>query len=198
MSTITIPKISVTSKNNLQNKLIVLGVFLLLLFALKLFTRGLNQLLHLGHLYMIAGAAFGLGIGFVDKLLYTYITRPNDVFSKQVKNLISQKRFGEVIKVIAEDRDETRQLATNNILFLFVWIVLALFLITSSLSSFGRGLILGIGLVISLDLINDLERPKYLISRLFWPLARPVTEKEMKITVYFFLGSFVFLSLLTV
>ena len=140
----------------------------------------------------------GLYIGVLDRLVYAYVSQPTDQFSMQLKNLVSQHRYLELVRVSHEDKSTFRKLSTNSVLFLGVWVVLALFVLTSSISFFGQGLIMGIGLVLARDVLVDLSRLDILQQRLFWPIARDLSEHETKIVAYMFLGAFVLLSFLAI
>lgn len=137
-------------------------------------------------------------IGVLDRLVYAYVSQPKDPFSIQIKNLVSQNRFIEVIKVAHEDQQKDRKLSTNNILFLGVWAFLTLFVLTSSLNFFAKGFMLGMGLILARDIVADLVNLEQLKKRLFWPLAKDLTDHETKIIIYLFLGSFCFLTLLAI
>lgn len=147
---------------------------------------------------MLTGGLIGLGIGLADRIVYVYFSRPNEEFSLQVKGLIQQKQYRLALNFLTQDTDRSRKLATNNILFLGVWVVLALFVITSTFNGFSRGLILGIGLVLAYDLFVDFKDKLALKKRLFWPIAREMTDQELNASVFFFWIALGLLSLLAI
>lgn len=189
---------SAPSKRSIKDYLLPYLGFFILLFLFKLLRRGPEAFLQLSHLSMLLGGLVGLGIGVADRLIYAYFTAPTEKYSVQIKNLLRQWRVRDAVIHMYQKDIIQRKLATNNVIFLAVWVVLALFLITSSLTGFSQGLILGIGIVLVLDLIKDGREPALLQQRLFWPIARPVTRTEMQTVIYFFFGAFCFLSLLAI
>lgn len=181
-----------------RNHLGIFFIYILVFILGKFINEGLGLFYRWQYLLTLLGAFLGMYVGVVDRLVYAYMTQPTDPFSLQLKNLVTQHRYLEMIKVAHEDRQNFRKLSTNNILFIGVWVVLALFVLTSSLSYFGQGLVMGIGLVLFRDMIRDLSSLETLKHRLFWPIERELTDHETKLVAYIFCGIFCFLSLLFV
>lgn len=178
-----------------------LGVYLLyfvLLYALKLITAKPTYLFNWPHLFMLFGGLVGMGIGLVDRLVYAYVSKPEEEYSQKIRSYVKQLQFVNLLDYIVTHEDPKRHLSTTSIFFLGAWIVLALLLITSSYNGFSRGLILGIGLLLAYELFTDWKQPQRLKERLFWPVARKMTDQELKISVYTYLGAFLLLSLLAV
>jgi len=188
-------------KPAIKTYLIVFVGYFLVLFLMRFFRIGINnvgQLLNPAYLLMLLGGILGMGIGIADRLVYAFVSKPEEEYSKHVQELVKQKKIKTLLVYLSEDQDSSRRLSTNNAIFLAVWVVLGLFLVTTTVIGFSRGLILGVGLSLVTDLYFDLQKTEALKQRLFWPIARPVTDQEMKITVYFFFGAFVLLSFMAV
>jgi len=150
----------------------------------------------MGMVLFLLGGVLGMVFGLADRLIFVYFSRPEDDLSVKVRGLIKQKRYQEGLNLLLERKHEQVQLAMNNVLFLGAWVVLALFLMTSSLSLLAQGLILGVGLNLVLGIKEDWSDKEYLMGKLFWPIKRKVSEDELKVVVGVFGGFFVLVSLM--
>lgn len=186
------------TKTPIKEYFLVFVIYFGLILLFRLLSRDFSLFLRWHQLFFVIGGFVGMLIGLMDKIVYAYVTKPEDEFSVRVRGMIKHRQILGAIFALLDDQNEDRHLATTNVLFLGVWVLLGLFVVTSSLNGFARGLIMGIGLLLSYDLVIDLRRPHYLMKRLFWPINRQIEESETKILVYFFLGAFVFLSFLVI
>lgn len=175
----------------------VMLFFVIFWIGLKILLRGPMGILDWRYLLMLLGLGLGMHVGILDRFIFAYLTSPLDEFSQQIKNLVREWRLWEVIKLAHNHNLEGRRLSTNNILFAGVWVFLALFVLTSSVSFFSRGLIMGVGLVLVRDVVIDLSNLEHLKQRLFWPIARKLADDETKLVAYMLIGAFFFLTLLS-
>jgi len=144
------------------------------------------------------GGLIGMWFVIVDRVAYVYFTRPHEQLSIQVKGLVNQRRYVEALRLINHRKDEQKNLAIRSVLFVGVWILLALFVLTSSGSLFAVGLVMGVGLHLLYDMVVDLNDIGKLRSWLFWPVKRMVSDDEARVVVAIYGFMFVILSFLMV
>lgn len=95
------------------------------------------------------------------------------------------------IKRFEKTRDNSR-LFSQNVLFAAAWIPLSMFAMTSTRSWLGKGVVLGIGLQLSLKLWTG----KQSLDWFFWPIKRVVTDVEKRWVVRAFVAAFLLATLL--
>lgn len=176
---------------------VYVGFFGMLMLS-KLVSRGIWGVLQVSSLFFLLGGVVGMLVWLADRLVYVYYTRPEEELSVRIKDLVKGKKYLEAIMILVERKHEQVHLAMNNVMFLAVWTVLAFFLLTSSLSAFAKGLVLGIGLELMYSIWLDWKDKDYLMGRLFWPLKRKVSLDEMKIVLAVFAGLFLLASVMVV
>lgn len=159
----------------LKSHLVVGLIYLGLMFV---------KLLNGGGLDWQWGLSFGLGVIvgvwllFLDRLVYVY-TYPEEQLSQHFIYLWKQGRRGQALALLDARRSEQQRLMFRSILFVVVWIPLAFFSLTSSLSVFGKGVVMGIMWHILWDSWR-LQRinPEKLNYRLFWQIKRKFSREE--------------------
>jgi len=143
-----------------------------------------------------AGVFIGFWLLSIDWILHIFFVQPEAEFSKAVKEKWGQRKWRQAIAVFITTRQLQQKLITRSILFLVAYVVLALYVLTSTGSIFGSGIVLGIGLHFCLDLLNyrrDLEK---FHQHFLWQLKRRFSEREVLIMVGVFCTYFVLLSML--
>lgn len=186
---------SYNQKVTLVSERVLIGIsYIGLLLIFRLLGSGLAGIVSLGTLLLCLGIVAGLGFGLIDNLVYIYFTAPNAAISIQSKNLIHQRRFKAVIELFTHQRQQFKKLAMENVLFVVAWASIGLFLITSSPSDFGRGVVLGIGLDLMYGFYHDWPHKEYFKERLFWPIKRGFSMQELKSVVFASIGWFLLLS----
>jgi hypothetical protein len=98
--------------------------------------------------------------------------------------------------LLKDRKDEQRQLAVKSVLFIAVWIPLALFVATSSDSILAKGFSMGVGLHLLIDIWLDWGDKNKLKAWLFWPIKRELTDQELIVVVSGFGMMFFLISLL--
>ncbi len=95
-----------------------------------------------------------------------------------------------------ELQTEPKQLITRSIVFLLVYIVLALFVITSSGNAIGIGMIFGIGLTLLAELYVSAADPVSFNHKFLFQLTRPFDHTEIERLVLIFAVALLGISLL--
>jgi hypothetical protein len=118
------------------------------------------------------GGAIGVFLPDLDHLIYVYFIKPTDLSSQRVNYLINKKQLRRSIELLYETRSERNGLIFHTIFFQIIFLVLTFWIMSSSSSLFGRGLVLSFALHISIDQLVDLVDMKNLGN---WLKFLPVT-----------------------
>ncbi|MBU0569952.1 hypothetical protein KKB40_04190 [Patescibacteria group bacterium] len=108
------------------------------------------------------GGIIGTILPDVDHLLYVYFLKPKEAVSQNVSSLISEKKVKESWDVLADTRTQRSELIFHTAYFQVIFLALTLWVVTSSGSLFGRGLVLAFSLHILIDQLIDLMETKNL------------------------------------
>lgn len=95
-------------------------------------------------------------------------------------------------------------LCSQNVLFAGLWIVMALFGLTSTSSAFGKGMVLGIGLQLVVRLVRSLRQVRHVLPAtsyeplrwFFWPIRQSFSIRQERLVADGFLAVFVLLTFL--
>lgn len=109
-----------------------------------------------------AGGAIGAILPDIDHLIYVYFMRPQEVTSQRVMNLMQQKKVSATFDLLYRTQSERSKLVFHSAGFQFLFTVLALLVVTSSGSLFGRGLVLAFLLHLSIDQYFDLKSGNFM------------------------------------
>jgi hypothetical protein len=159
---------------------------------LVFFTSFLKDLI-----FWLLGAFLGAHFLKLDQFLYVYFTKPNEPLSFQVKNLVKQKQFAKVWDMFDSQVHTQRHLAIQSFLFQIVWAILAIFALTSTVSLFGKALVMAIGLKLLLEEWDEILRGGNL-DWIFWQIKRPIGQKEQQMFLYIMTGFYSLLTLLLI
>ena len=156
----------------------------------------LNVSWGLNLIFLILGGVLGISFILVDRLIHIYFTRPDDELSFQFKSLVAQRKYLLALKTLTLRANEQRYLLVMSVIFAAMWVPIALFVVTSTGSLFATGMILGIGLRLSYDLISGLSHINLLKWRLFWPVKKEFSDEETRGVVAGFGLWFILITLL--
>ena len=147
------------------------------------------------HLILFLGAAIGTILPDIDHAVYVFFLSPQELTSQRVSSMVSKRDFWEAVRLLAQTRSERKELIFHTLFFQLIFLLLAFFVITSSGSVFGRGLVLAFCLHLLLDQVVDLKETGGL-SNWFYnsPLRIPQTKTRLYLWIVFgvllFLGLF--------
>lgn len=165
---------------------------ILLLILLTLIKRWFNFSFALVWLGVIAGYY----LPFIDYLFYAYILRPDSEVSKNIRsmisirNLISIKKVKELIIYINETREQREKLIVHTAYFQVVFMLLTFYVLSSSGSLFGRGLVYGFSLKLLVGQVLQFLQTKE-ISK--WFSEMPISMDQHKTKVYLYANGLVLL-----
>ena len=121
------------------NKFIGLVVLLMLLTIVKSWFDYAYAIVWLGVL-------IGYYLPFVDHLFYAFIVRPNSDVSRNIRSLFSIRKFRQLVTYVNETADQRERLIIHTAYFQAVFMLLTFYILSSSSSLFGRGLVYGFSL----------------------------------------------------
>ncbi len=106
------------------------------------------------------GGIAGIILPDIDHLIYVYFVKPQDLTSQRVGYLVNKKEIGRGVELLYETRNERKELIFHSVFFQVIFLVLTFWMISSSTSFFGRGLVLSFALHLSVDQTIDLTELK--------------------------------------
>jgi len=165
------------------NKFIVVIVLLIILTVLKRwFTYSIAVL------WM--GVLIGYYLPFFDHIFYAYLLRPHSEESKNIRSLIKPKKFWELVRYVNATKDQREKLIIHTAYFQIVLIFLTFYILTSSGSLFGRGIVYGFSLALLADEMLIYVKNRNLDS---WFRDAPVKMDSQKTEVFLYVNGLAFL-----
>ena len=102
------------------------------------------------------GGAVGTLLPDLDHVLYFYLIKPTELTSQRFNFLAQKHEIKRMFILLYETRGERRDLIFHSVYFQIIFLVLTFWMMSSSSSLFGRGLVLAFALHLSIDQIIDL------------------------------------------
>lgn len=161
------------------------GVWFLWLFKINLAFFSINLILDqfTSLVLWVLGGLIGWNLLRLDRLVFVYFTDPENEVSRGFKAFVTQKRWLEAWRYLRAYKERQTRLAFRSVIFQAIWLILAIFAITSTTSFFGKGVVIGLGLHLLLDEWKDEASGKG-IGWMFWQIQRPVGKKEQRTFLY--------------
>jgi len=128
-------------------------LFLILFFFLITLTKGWYT--SPVYLYFWLGGVVGNMLPDLDHLLYIFVSRPSELTSKRISSLISQKEWSSALDLLYKTRRERKMPVFHTIQFQILFAIVAFFVVTSTGSLFGTGLVLSAMLHLAVDQADD-------------------------------------------
>lgn len=183
-------------RKELLKHFLITAVFFGAITILRLFHKGIsvNHLIDL--VFLWAGAAFGTQILDIDHLIYAFVTYPGTEYSTKVRNLFRAGDWRGVFTTIAENHKsfEPPHLIFHTAIFQPIFYVFCFFVLTSSGSFFGAGLVMAAALHLLKDEWEDwLQNRPRLSAWLFWQFAN-ISPQAQRTYLYAMTATFVLLS----
>ena len=135
-----------------------------------------------------------------DHLVYALIINPQTPTNFKIKQLFGRRRFKEAVSLLTETTRERFRLPFHNSLFQLVFYVFCFFVLTSTGSLFGAGLVMAMALHLLKDEVQLLlaGQEEWLRQLLFWPVKVKVDLQQQKLFVILMLLIFLGLNVLLV
>lgn len=139
----------------MNRELLIHFIATFILFILITFTRGWFSV---EFLLFWAGGIIGTLLPDIDHLIYVYYLRPQDYTSQRVNHMVENKQLKSTVNLLVETKDERKQLIFHTILFTLIFSVLLIFVVTSSGSLLGRGIVLAFLLHLLVDAYEEFTK----------------------------------------
>ncbi len=131
-------------------------------FSFFVFISLIRHYLNLSYWPFWLGGMLGVILPDIDHLIYVYFVKPGDLTSQRVNYLVNKKEIERSVELLYETRNERSALIFHSIFFQIIFLILTFWMISSSSSLFGRGLVLSFALHLSIDQVMDLTDLKSL------------------------------------
>lgn len=161
-------------KREVSNHLIFFFSFFVLVVLLRQYFTWIYLLFALGGLV-------GTFLPDIDHILYVLVFKPVELTSQRVAYYLKAKQYKEGLKLLYDTRLERKDLIFHNFRFLLIFGILTFWVVSSSGSLFGRGLVLGFWLHLSVDYLKQYLAGEFVISQ------------DKKQSLYFTIGMFLLL-----
>lgn len=163
-------------KKEITNHIIFYFSFFLLVTLLK-------QYFSFSSLFFWAGGLIGTFLPDIDHILYVFVFKPFELTSQRSVAYFKQRRYIEAMSLLYDTRLERKDLIFHTLNFLIIFGVLTFWVVSSSGSLFGRGLVLGFWLHLGVDYLKRyLEGETILADR----------QKSLSLVIGLFLLLFIF------
>lgn len=148
------------------------------------------------YLFFWLGGAIGTLLPDLDHLIYTLISRPQELTSQRVKSLLNEKQYLKAIDLLVTTRHERSMPIFHTAFFQILFLIFSFFIISSSGSLFGTGLVLAFSLHLALDQTKDFFELGH-INNWFQNLNLKLDHKDSSFYIFIyvlfiFLISFIF------
>jgi len=137
-----------------------------LLFALPylLLVMIFNRYFFLGVWPLFLGGIIGTILPYADHFIYVYYLAPQELSSQRVMSYLKQKQLWPALETMVHTSHERSSLIFHTLLFNAVIAILAFYVVTSSGSLFGTGIVLAFYLHLVVDMLEH-----YLTDRQNYP-----------------------------
>lgn len=130
-------------------------VHLSFLVSFLIFVSLLKGWLSLSYWPFWLGGIVGTILPDIDHLLYVFFLRPQELTSQRVGYMVGKRDFLGSMNLLAETRAERTKLIFHTATFQLIFLVLTFFVLTSSGSVFGRGMVFAFSLHLLVDQAVD-------------------------------------------
>jgi len=180
-------------KKEIKNHLLITIAWLALITLLR-------WTWHWNLIFLWLGGVVGTFLIEIDHLLYALAIYPQEETSKRVRQLVDRRFYKEALILVANTRGERIKLAFHSAIFQPVLYIACFFVLTSTGSLFGAGMVMAMALRLLKDEMGLLLQGKdeQLRQWLFWQVGTEVTLRQQKFFVILMLLIFLGLNLLLI
>jgi hypothetical protein len=102
------------------------------------------------------GGILGTIMPDIDQLIYVYVLKPTETNSRRVTAMLDRRDIFGAVKTMVEARYQRDKLIFHTAQFQLIFLMLTFFVVSSSGSVFGRGIVLAFSLHLFIDQVIDL------------------------------------------
>ncbi len=151
-------------------------------FSFFILVTIVRQFFSLSYWPFWVGGLVGLFLPDVDHLVYIFFLQPQELTSQRINFLIDKREIKRLLELLYETRTERTQLIFHTILFQLIFLTLTFWIMTSSGSFFGKGLVLSFSLHLLVDQLVDLNDLKSFDN---WVKNFPIKFDLKQAKIYF-------------
>lgn len=104
------------------------------------------------------GGIIGTILPDIDHIIYFYFVSPTDLTSQRFDFMAQKGHFKRMAELLYDTRSERRGLIFHTIFFQIIFFILTFWMLSSSGSLFGRGLVLAFALHLTVDQLMDITQ----------------------------------------
>lgn len=158
----------------MKNKAFIYISFLVSFF---LFISLCRNWLDLSYWPFWLGGVVGIVLPELDHIVYVFFSNPQEVTSQRVRFLCINKQYKRCSQLLLSTTQERTRLIFHTVLFQAIFLVLTFWVMTSSTSLFGRGIVLAFSLHLVIDqIVGFLEKGE--LSSWFWQTPISLDRKQ--------------------
>lgn len=153
-------------------------VLLQFLFAIPfiLLVALVRNLIHIGSWSFFVGGILGTLLPYADHLIYIYFLKPQDLSSQRVSYYMQKRNIGGALDTMISTKEERKNLVFHTFYFQLIFTVLTFYIITSSGSLLGMGLVLCFYLHMLLDQLEEYGKTGSILS---WFRNQDIVEESL-------------------
>ncbi len=182
-----------------KKKKLLLAYLSIIFIKITFSNFSLNSVLSLSTVYnfmaWFLGGFIGWNLLLVDQFVWVYFTHPEENLSFNTKHFIEKGNYLKAIRYLLQNKDKQNHLAFRNLYFQIAWLVLALFTITTTITLFGKALVMAVGLHLLLDQWFSYKEKGH-FDWLFWQLNKKLAQDGQKAYLYLITSLFAIFSLM--
>ena len=137
-----------------------ISLHLLFMISFFLLISVLRDWFGIYYLQFWVGGLVGVILPDIDRLVYVYVIKPEEAGSKQVSDLVSQRKVKETFDLLSKMNMDRSQLMFHSARFQLIFLLFTFWIVTSSNSLFGWGLALAFTLHLLIDQAVDYASSK--------------------------------------
>lgn len=103
------------------------------------------------------GGLIGIFFPYFDHLLYVFLLRPYELTSQRAKFLFNNKKYNEGLRLLVDTKSERIDLVIHSVYFQIIFAILTFWVLTSSGSLLGRGIVIAFFLHLLIDQYKDYQ-----------------------------------------
>lgn len=150
-------------------------------FAFFIVVALIKQYLNISSWPFWVGGLMGIFLPDLDHIIYVLFLKPQELTSQRFGFLMNKREVGRSISLLYETRSERKSLIFHTVLFQLIFLILTFWMVSSSASLFGKGLVLSFSLHLNVDQIMDLVDLKSFEN---WLKASPIYLDLQKAKIY--------------
>ena len=164
-------------------------------FIYFVFATTLNWPIQLPWGFFLLGLILGNLILDLDQFIYCYFQAPHEFASQRFKRLLNLNRFRESLIYALQTAHERKRTVFHSAFFQMIFLVAVLFVLTSSGSFLGKGLVMGLFLQMLVVQGRELQTEGKM-DRWFWQLRTIPSPRIQKLYFGIVAGVFLLLTIL--